>query len=461
MPARIRSIEHLSIALLVVMLAPAVAGAQTVPGAATFGRERYIEYIPGNLPLIFSAPHGGTLTPLEIPDRTAGDCAAAEAFVTGPDWNTQPLTRAILNAFHSRTGKYPHVIINRLHRSKLDANRTIAAGACSDPEARLAWNEYHEYIQLAKERVRAEYGRGWYTDVHGHGHSVQRLELGHMLSAADLRQTDTVLDASAAYEQQSSFASFSQVSPLSFAALLRGATGLGTLLANAGYRSVPSAPDPAPLAGQPYFTGGYNTATHGCGSGGNICGVQIEHHYAGVRDTAANRSAYAAALARVYDVFLAQNFGLSLQSPAGETIVDDNDTNNDVTKARFSPTDSWSGVADPPTAHLNSHHVADGAGPANDGAQFLFYVPSAGTYSVYAWWTSDSSRTTAASYRVFELNGGTLLRDVRLNQQVNGGRWNLLGTWRFTRVGWAKVLVSRSLSTSGTISADAIRAVRQ
>ena len=44
------------------------------------------------------------------------------------------------------------------------------------------------------------------------------------------------------------------------------------------------------------------------------------------------------------------------------------------------------------------------------------------------------------------------------SQRANGGRWNPLGTYTFRHRGWAKVLMSRSLSTpDGTIAADAIR----
>ena len=37
-----------------------------------YGREEYIEYHPGNIPIILSVPHGGWLIPDEIPDRTYG-----------------------------------------------------------------------------------------------------------------------------------------------------------------------------------------------------------------------------------------------------------------------------------------------------------------------------------------------------------------------------------------------------
>jgi len=36
------------------------------------GRNNYITYYPGNIPVILSIPHGGELVPLEISDRTYG-----------------------------------------------------------------------------------------------------------------------------------------------------------------------------------------------------------------------------------------------------------------------------------------------------------------------------------------------------------------------------------------------------
>ena len=43
-----------------------------VPGQTYFGRNQYIEYIAGDLPVIVSAPHGGGEEPDEIPLRTYG-----------------------------------------------------------------------------------------------------------------------------------------------------------------------------------------------------------------------------------------------------------------------------------------------------------------------------------------------------------------------------------------------------
>jgi hypothetical protein len=276
-----------------------------VPGTSYFGAGDHVEYIAGDLPVIFAAPHGGTLTPATMPPRVAGAACGAEV-TTVRDANTEELVREIRASFVRSAGGNPHVVISRLHRSRLDPNRAIGEAACGNAQAEEAWRDYHGFLEVAKAAIVARHGRGWFTDVHGHGHDVQRLELGYELAASTLRRPDAELDASAAIERASSLRTFSEASPLPFTALLRGETALGTLLEGAGFPSVPSRRDPAPAAGESYFSGGYSTDRHGCSNGGTICGVQLEANMVGVRADAASRSRFAAALVPAYRTYLAQ-----------------------------------------------------------------------------------------------------------------------------------------------------------
>lgn len=275
-----------------------------LPGTKYTGRNGYVEYLPGELPVILSAPHGGDLEPDEIPDRSYGVVAA--------DRNTAELTRAVADALEARTGARPHVIINRLHRSKLDANREIEEAAQGSPFAALAWAEYHDFIEEARTLVETSWGAGLFFDMHGHGHPIQRLELGYLLSASELALPDSSLNALA---DESSVRSLAASVTLPFSDLIRGPLSLGTLLSSAGVRAVPSTAEPSPGA-DPYFSGGYNTRRHGSLNGGDIDGIQIEHHYDGIRDTDTNRRAYAEVLASVIVVYLAEHRGLVLQ-PVG------------------------------------------------------------------------------------------------------------------------------------------------
>jgi hypothetical protein len=432
------------------------------PGSTYFGSSQYVEYIAGDLPVIFSAPHGGALEPTEIPVRTVGPCGPEVTTVT--DANTEDLVRQIRTAFFSRTGRHPHIVINRLDRSRLDANREVVEGACGNLAAAQAWREYHAFLDAAKARVLADHGRGWYTDVHGHGHAIARLELGYELSATTLRRPDAELDGGPPFETSSSIRTFSQQSGLSFSAALRGPTALGTLLAAAGYPAVPSQQDPAPNVGEAYFNGGYSTDRHACSNGGQICGVQIEANNAGVRSSATNRSNFATTIAAVYARYLTQ-FGITIASrPVGTpalgdaTIVDNLNAANDPARARFRATATWTdgsnGQAIGATFQLESGATAT----TGDSAEFLFRVPAPGTYAVEAWWPAASGRSPSASYRVYELDGGARLDDLTRDQRANGARWNALGTYRFTQTGWAKVVMSRALSAPGSLAADAVRA---
>jgi len=269
-----------------------------VPGQTYYGSNDYVEYIAGDLPIIFSAPHGGYLEPEEIPDRTWG--------TTVMDLYTLEMARAVFDAVHDYTGRYPHVIISHLRRTKLDPNRDITEAAQGNQYAEQAWHEYHGFIDSAKADVTREFGKGFYVDLHGHGHDLARLELGYLLSSSVLELTDAQLDQ---YASQSSIRAIAGQSSLSFSELIRGEQSLGTLFHKSGYLSVPSEyyPDPG---GYSYFSGGYSTKQHGSRYGGTISGVQIEMPKPGVRDTDENRRWFAQKLTQVLDTYLSVHLGI-------------------------------------------------------------------------------------------------------------------------------------------------------
>lgn len=442
----------------------AVAAAQAyVPGTAYFGTNDYVEYLAGDLPVIFSAPHGGSLRPGAIPAREAG-AACGPDVTTVLDANTQDLARRIQQAFFNRTGRYPHVVINRLHRDRLDANRPVGEAACGNADAIRAWEEYHGFIDAAKAAVLASAGRGWYTDVHGHGHAVPRLELGYELSGTTLRRSDAELDATATYESQSSIRTFSQASPLSFSQLLRGPTALGTLLGDAGYPSVPSQQDPAPDVGESYFNGGYSTDRHACSNGGAICGVQIEANNAGVRDFIRHRSSFASAIAAVYAEFLAP-LGIALPGPAAPgpgqpLVIDDENLHNDWARARYvASVDSWGTNNSNSQSYGTDFSLGSVSPGATDDAEFRFHAATPGTYAIDAWWPATTGRSNGAVYQVYAPGSTTPAATVTRSQRTNGARWNALATVEIAEAGWARVVLSRSLSANtGSLAADAVRA---
>ncbi len=275
--------------------APTPAACAGTAGIACFGTFNYVEYVPGDYPLVVSVPHGGALTPATIPDRTVG--------VTATDTNTIELGRAVSQAFATRTGRAPHLVIVHLRRTKLDANREVVEAAQGNADAIRAWQEYHGFIEQAIAAVRQRSGTGLYVDLHGHGHAKARLELGYLLSADTLNGSDAQLNAAGA-AAASSLRLIALQSPLSAAALIRGPSSLGGLL-EARVPAVPSPSDPAP-GNDPYFNGGYSTSRHTAA----LPGLQIESHFAGVRDTASSRAAFADALVTAVVTFLQTHTGI-------------------------------------------------------------------------------------------------------------------------------------------------------
>jgi hypothetical protein len=207
------------------------------------------------------------------------------------------MIRALGAAILAESGRRPHLIISRLRRTKLDPNREVVEAAAGQPAAVRAWREYHGFIEAARAAATATNPRAFYIDVHGHGHAIPRLEWGYLLTAATLDRPDAELNIGA-FANQSSIRSLAAVAPVSFANLLRGPASLGARFEAEGYPSVPSPTSPSPGTAD-YFNGGYSTARHGSRDGGSVSGVQLEMHFAGVRDTDPNRQAFAAAAARV------------------------------------------------------------------------------------------------------------------------------------------------------------------
>ena len=59
------------------------------------------------------------------------------------------------------------MVINKLRRRKMDANRDRDQASFNVDKAAEAWDEYHGYIQQARSAIQAM-GPGILFDIHGH-----------------------------------------------------------------------------------------------------------------------------------------------------------------------------------------------------------------------------------------------------------------------------------------------------
>jgi RHS repeat-associated protein len=111
------------------------------------------------------------------------------------------------------------------------------------------------------------------------------------------------------------------------------------------------------------------------------------------------------------------------------------------------------------TDQANGYVIADAVmllppGSAPNSAIWTPNVAQGGQYEVYARWTASANRASNATYTVTHANGATA---VAVNQQTNGGAWNLLGT--FTLASGTAHNVTLTDQANGYVIADAIRLV--
>jgi len=105
------------------------------------------------------------------------------------------------------------------------------------------------------------------------------------------------------------------------------------------------------------------------------------------------------------------------------------------------------------SGYYGSGYRYHAAGTGANTATWSFNIPTAGSWQVYARWTSGSDRATNAKYTIYHASGSTL---VQVNQEINGGSWQYLGTYSFN-VGAYSVRLSDNANE--IVIADAIRLV--
>lgn len=263
--------------------------------------EKWTEFTVGNIPLIISVPHGGIIT---LPNEAARDCKGA---VTVTDSKTIELAKEIEKVFLEKYNARPFIILSNLSRKHLDQNRDIDEATCGNKALEKTWHQFHDNIDTAIALATKKFGKAIYIDLHGHGHTKQRLELGYNLTATDLRKPDVEKNQLA---EKSSVANLlASHKNLDLVQLLTGETAFGTLITSAGFDAVPAKQDVAPLEEDKYFNGGYNTRRYTSIKYPNVFGWQIESNFKGVRD-AAGRPAFAKAFVEV----MAQYFKIHLNT---------------------------------------------------------------------------------------------------------------------------------------------------
>ena len=295
-------LRHWLILSVSAWLLPCGLAAETLRENARLSASGYVEIWPGTLPVVLSAPHGGTEKPPEVPDRAYGKGTL--------DANTRPLAYAIREAFSRRFGAAPPLVVCLMARRKVDCNREIREAAQGNAIAERVWHEFQDAITAAEAEVLQKHAHGIYFDIHGHGHPSARVELGYGLNAEELSWPDIKLNAPEV-AAHSTVRLLDAASPSTFAELVRGPQSFGAMLEQRGIRAVPS-PVNALKAGELFFGGGYNVQTHGSGDGKGLDAIQIEAPEI-LRRTPEAREALARAIVDATAEYVEKHRGVKLQ----------------------------------------------------------------------------------------------------------------------------------------------------
>ena len=204
----------------------------------------------GRLPVLISAPHGGTLKIRGVEPRLGeGLPKGASGFFAGRDGGTEELAKGIVAALERKTGKRPYSVISATHRKFLDPNRP-AEIAYEDEDAKPVYERYHDACRGFCREILATHQAGILIDVHGQGSSAETVYRGTNQGKTVTRLRERFGDASH-----------------------MGDESLFGLLKKRGWTVYPDPFDGREQAG---FTGGYIVQTHGSHRPEGLDAVQLE-----------------------------------------------------------------------------------------------------------------------------------------------------------------------------------------
>ena len=121
----------------------------------------------------------------------------------------------------------------------------------------------------------------------------------------------------------------------------------------------------------------------------------------------------------------------------------------DNTDAAVTVTGTWPPSTGAP-GYVGTNYQFHTPGSGANALTWTLNVPGTGNYQAWARWTAGTNRATNATYTVATAGGN---QAVAVNQQANGGAWQLLGTWSFNAGATTITLTDQA---NGYVIADAV-----
>jgi N-formylglutamate amidohydrolase len=212
--------------------------------------EELVMVSEGTLPIVLSAPHGGTLKIAGVDVRQGqGMATGPSGFFTGRDGGTSELAVSVAQALEKQTGKKPYMVVSKAHRKYLDPNRPSEI-AYEDSDAAPVYQRYHGTLQRYCQEVLQKYRTGLLLDIHGQGSSSKTVYRGTGNGKTVVRLKERFGESAHSGDQ-------------SFFGMLN----------RLGWQVYPYPADGKEQSG---FTGGYIVQTHGSHRPSGLDAIQLE-----------------------------------------------------------------------------------------------------------------------------------------------------------------------------------------
>lgn len=226
-------------ALLLLLLTALLPPASSADGASSL-----VGSSKGTIPLLLTVPHDGGEIPGRLPVRTKGTLFR--------DAGTRDLAERVASILEERLGKRPYMVVAKVSRKHLDANRTEQDAM--ESQAALPWyRAYHDQIAEFVSELKAKFPSGaLLIDVHGQSGDPNTTFRG---TRAGLT-TKALLD---------------RFGP----SALQGEKSIIGVLASKGYQVNPVVGSDT-LREDPRFDGGYTVFTYGSQRPEGIDAIQLE-----------------------------------------------------------------------------------------------------------------------------------------------------------------------------------------
>ena len=168
MPANMN--QHLIACTVLALSLTASDGAQT---------NEFLQVQRGEMPIIITAPHGGSLAIPGVPRRLGpeGELKSGK-FVTSQDTRTFELATTTAKRIEELTGKKPYLVAMKAHRQYVDPNRPEKE-AVEHPNAKAVHAAFHGQVREFVDELRMKFPQGaLLLDIHGQGASTNTIFRG-------------------------------------------------------------------------------------------------------------------------------------------------------------------------------------------------------------------------------------------------------------------------------------------